>query len=119
VCRRRRSIGETLIIRLQDPPSLVPLDTSPSRPRIILDPSNRRLAQFAQHFAHPLDFAHDPEHVARGDLGQVAFGEAAADQFGEEVGEAADVFEAVEVLADVVSSRCYEDEAYSVPRPVP
>jgi kynureninase len=30
-----------------------------------------------------------------------------------------DVFEAVEVLADVVSSRCYEDEAYSVPRPVP
>jgi len=30
-----------------------------------------------------------------------------------------DVFEAVEVLADVVSSRCYEDEAYSVLRPVP
>ena len=41
-----------------------------------------------------LDGAEMADEVQAGDAGDVAFGPAAAEQFGDEVGEAADVFEA-------------------------
>jgi hypothetical protein len=68
-------------------------------PRIILQPSERRPALPAQAFADALDFAHRAQEIARGDFGERGFGEAAADQFGEEVREAADMFEAERLRA--------------------
>ena len=65
----------------------------PSRPRIILDPPQCRTALLAQSFARPLDRAHRAQEIARGDFRQYAFGKAAPDQFGEEIGKASDMFE--------------------------
>src|SRR3984957_5175556 len=89
----------------------------PSRSRIILDPSQSRTALLAQSLAHPLDRAHRAQEIARGDFGEGAFRKATADEFGEKVREAADMFEAerlgaaeeIRADADMIDS-CRSDE---------
>src|ERR1700683_4095796 len=84
----------------------------PSRPLIVLEPSQSRLARLAQPLGCEFDPAHRAQSIARGDLGQIALGEAAFQQFGEEMRKAADVFEAdrlraaekIRADADVIDS---------------
>ena len=65
-----------------------------SAARIILQPPDRRRLGLAQRLSDPFDFPQHPERVRRRHLFQIAIGKPAAHEFGEQVGKAADVFEA-------------------------
>jgi MFS family permease len=72
---------------------VAPLLAMTSGPGIILDAPDRRLPRLGEHSADLFDLAKHPQNIARGNFFEVAVGEAAADELGEQIGEAADMFE--------------------------